>query len=311
MKLRIIFLGSADFGIPALSAIRDAGHEIAGIVTTPPKPKGRGLFPAKSPVSRYAEQNGISPVLAPEHLNSEKVTHDLASLQADLFLVVAFRILPPAIFSLPRLGTFNIHASLLPRYRGAAPIQRAIQAGEKETGITIFRIDAGIDTGTIINRRKTSIGPTETTPELYGRLQMLGAEAIVESLKHIERGSVAYQKQDPAQVCPAPRLKKNEAHINWNSPAHRIFNTIRAFKPFPGTHTFYKSKKLNIEWAMPNYATSNHAPGTVCALSGKGFSVQCRESTLDILEVKPEGRKKMSAHAFLQGRSLAEGYLLQ
>ncbi|MBD3347452.1 MAG: methionyl-tRNA formyltransferase [Chitinivibrionales bacterium] len=309
--MKIIFLGSADFGIPALEKLRDSGHDIAGIVTTPPRPKGRGLSLMKSPVERYAEEHGISPVFTPEDLKGDELAENLSRLQAELFIVVAFRILPKKIFSIPPLGTINIHASLLPRYRGAAPIQRAIQAGETETGVTVFRIDVGIDTGNILMQKGTPIDATETTPQLYKRLQHLGASALIESVEQLEKGTVHYRKQDPAKVSPAPKLKKEEGRIDWNRPAHEIFNMIRAFKPFPGVYTSFNNKKINIEWALPSSTTTAFPPGIICAISQDGFAVQCKESSLNILELKPEGKKRMSAHAFLQGRTLTTGQKFQ
>ena len=303
-------MGSADFGIPALSALISEKYTIAGIVTTPARQKGRGLKTAESPIADYAIRHGLTPLFKPETLSDETFINDLSQLRADLFIVIAYRILPEKVFMIPRIATVNLHASLLPQYRGPAPIHRAIEAGETETGVTVFRIDKGVDTGNIILQKKTMIGERETTPQLYERLSSLGAEAIVETCRRFEQGTVSYTGQDDTAVSYAPKLSKREAAIQWNTPAPVLCNRIRAFKPFPGTYTLLGDTRLGIEDAVPVDGSSALAPGTVCSVTPEWFEVQCQNSCLRILAVKPAGKKRMPVKAYLLGTAIEKGTIL-
>jgi methionyl-tRNA formyltransferase len=305
--MNIVFMGSAEFGLPALRALSENGHNIVGIVSTPARKKGRGLILTDSPVVEYAREKGLGPIFTPLLLKSPEFVDSLKSLKADLFVVVAFRLLPRDVFSLPPLGTVNIHASLLPKFRGPAPIHRAIAAGEKETGVTIFRINEGIDTGNIILQKKTEIGDDETTLQLYPRLSAMGAQAIIEACKMLEKGTVSYIKQDETMATPAPKLSKEEGKINWDLPARTIFNQVRAFKPFPGTYTIFEGKRLSIERAALADSESVGTAGAICTVTSEGFDVQCKIGRLRILEVKPEGKSSMSAQAFALGRKFEPG----
>ncbi|NLP01374.1 MAG: methionyl-tRNA formyltransferase [Fibrobacter sp.] len=309
--MRIVFMGSADFGIPALECLLTK-YSIVGIVSTPAKPRGRGLKLADSPVTCFARQKGLEPVITPENVKSPELPRILTDLRADIFVVVAFRILPRSIFSIPPLGTVNIHASLLPEFRGPAPIQRAIEAGRTETGVTIFRIEEGVDTGEIILQKKTPIGPEETTPELYNRLSHLGAEALMESLDMLREGKkVTTVPQDHSLASKAPKLLKEEALIQWQLSSDQIFNKIRAFKPFPGTFAMLGGKRLGIEWAkIIDRHSASAKPGSVVSVYRDFFDVQCGNGILRILTVKPEGRKIMSVHDFLLSSNLKEGDIL-
>jgi len=305
--MKLVFLGSDEFGLPALERLAKAGHEIAAIVSTPAKPKGRGLKVVDSAVVTYTKQHEYQPIFTPENLKDSVFISSLKALEPQLFVVAAFRILPPEVFTIPSLSTINIHASLLPLYRGPAPIQRAIAAGESRTGVTIFAIDRGIDTGRIILQRELTIGPKETSPQLHARLSELGAEAIVEAVALLEAGEVSYVEQDERFASRAPKLAKEEAVIDWHEEAATIYNRIRAFKPFPGTYTVMNGRRLGIEWAEPLEAPPDFEPGTVCAVSKDWFEVQCGKGRLRVLEVKPEGRKHMDAGAFMRGSALACG----
>lgn len=305
--MRIVFLGSADFGLPAFTRILESKHEVVGVVTTPPKPKGRGLKLAKSPVGLYAESNGITNIMAPENLKDQDFIDSLRSLSADLFVVIAYRILPSEVFNMPKEGTINAHASLLPKFRGPAPIHRAIEAGEQETGVTIFRLDDGIDTGNILSQEKTEIGKDEATPELYRRLSSMAADQIMEAIEQIDSSTVSYQAQDHSLATKAPKLKKSEGEINWDLNATDIYNKIRAFKPFPGTYTFYNSKKIGIERANPIDEKTSDELGTIVRIDKDSFYVACNNSILQILEVKPEGKKSMPVKAFLNGAKIKYG----
>ncbi|HEX3019041.1 MAG TPA: methionyl-tRNA formyltransferase [Chitinispirillaceae bacterium] len=307
--MKIVFLGSADFGIPSLQRLMEF-HTIAAIVSTPAKPQGRGLHYTDSPVTLFAKKHDLKPIITPEDLKSEEFCRLMASFNADLFVVVAFRILPKAIFALPPLGTLNIHASLLPKFRGPAPIQRAIEAGEKETGVSIFRLDEGIDTGEILLQKKTLIGSDETTPELYQRLSLSGAQALMETIDTLEKGRIEPVKQNDTGASKAPKLKKEEALIDWNLSSEKIYNKIRAFKPFPGTYTLFENKRLGILWAEKLAETTALKPGVIVRVTQNYFDVQCGSGILRILKVKPEGRKEMDTRDFLSGTEVKEKSIL-
>lgn len=307
--MRIVFMGSADFGICSLETLMEY-HKVVGVVSTPAKPKGRGRKTVESPISSYARNRNIEPILTPQNLKNPELAKTLSELKADIFVVVAFRILPEMIFSIPPLGTINIHASLLPLYRGAAPIQRAIESGEKETGVTIFRIDKGIDTGELILQKKVQIGDQETTPELYMRLSRLGAQALVESIDMLQKGTIHPLKQDNSNTTNAPKLSKMEAKIDWSETNINIFNKIRAFKPFPGTFMVMNGKRIAVEWAYPLDENTSTKPGTVTKSGSDFIDVQCGKGVLRIIRIKPEGKREMSIHDFILGTDIPEGILL-
>jgi methionyl-tRNA formyltransferase len=305
-------MGSSSFGIPSLERLIAGGHNIAAIVSTPARPQGRGRKIEDSPVSRYAYEKLKKPVIKPDDLKDGSLIRTLRELDPQLFVVIAFRILTESVFSIPSFGTLNIHASLLPRWRGPAPIQRAIEAGDKETGVTIFRIDSGIDSGEIILQKKAEILENECAPSLYDRLSILGAEAILEAIESIRLQTFSPIKQDPMLAIKAPKLTKAEARIDWRMPASAIFNRIRAFKPFPGTHTMLEGRRIGIEWALPlDEEITALEPGTIARVDSESFIVQCGKGRLRILEVKPESKATMSVSAFLHGHQLIKGARFQ
>jgi methionyl-tRNA formyltransferase len=302
-------MGSSDFGVPSLDRLVKEGYIISAIVSTPAKPKGRGLKLEDSPIVTYAKKNKLGPIFTPQDLSSSEFIENLKNIMADLYIVVAFRLLPEVIFNIPLMGTYNLHASILPKYRGPAPIQRAIENGEKETGITIFRIDAGIDTGDIILIKKTNIGEYETSIELSKRLSVLGADGIIEAIKLIESGKARFFPQNKALASPAPKLKKYEGKICWEEDAIKIFNKIRAYKPFPGTYSYLNNSRINIEWALPQDCEKNKNvnAGTVLEINSNGINVKCGKGILRILKVKPEGKREMSFIDFVNGRNIKIG----
>jgi methionyl-tRNA formyltransferase len=308
--MNIIYFGSADFGVPALKNIIAGKYSVKALVTTPARHQGRGLKQAESPIALYAREHGIGPVATPENLKDGGFIEWLSGFNPDLFIVIAYKILPPEIFRIPRLGTINLHASLLPKYRGPAPIHRAIEAGERISGVSVFKIDKGIDSGKIIIQKSTPINDKETTPQLYERLSVLGAEAILEVCRLFEEDKVCYTAQDASLITKAPKLDKKEANIDWSLPAEVIFNKIRAFKPFPGTCTVFESKLLKIEWAEPVPQSDNGASGTITSVGAEWFDVQCRQSTLRVFEVKLEGKKQMKVRDFLLGTPVKKGMKL-
>jgi methionyl-tRNA formyltransferase len=309
--MRFVFFGSADFGLPSFARLVAQGHHPVGVVTTPDRPKGRGLHLQPSEVAQWATQQGIGPVLKPEKLDTADFEHDLKRLKADLFVVIAYRILPERIFTIPPLGTVNVHASLLPRYRGPAPIQRAIEQGETRTGVSVFRIDRGIDTGGVLVQRATDIGETETGPELYVRLSGLGAEALAQAVDGLVAGTLAPVVQDATLTCRAPKLRKEEALVDWTLPAAAILRRIRAFKPFPGTHTMLDGRRLGVVQAVSAGKSQGRVPGTVLTVDSEGIVVAAGDRAIRLIRVKPEGKGEMGAGAFARGARIQEGAVLR
>ena len=304
--MKIVFMGSAEFGVPTLEKIIEQ-HDLCALVSTPPRPQGRGLQLVESPIVSHARSKKIEKIITPQDLRSQELIETLSACGADVFVVVAFRVLPKILFSIPRLGTVNIHASLLPFFRGPAPIQRAIEAGATETGVTIFKIDEGVDTGAILLQEKTGIGPEETTPQLYERLSILGADALVHALNGFSQGALLPVAQAASFSSRAPKLMKEEALINWHEPARTLFNKIRAFKPFPGTFAYLDNKRLGIVWALPQGDDVSQNPGKITRVGDTFFDVECGRGIIRVHEVKPEGRKSMNVHDFLLGTKIKEG----
>jgi len=312
--MKIIFFGTADFGIAALDYLLRSQHEVQAIVTTPDRAQGRGQKHLPSPIKRFVTTSAPSiPIFEPEDLSSADLAGSLSAFGSDVFVVVAYKILPEQIFLLPRLATVNIHASLLPRYRGAAPIQRAIENGESTTGVTVFAIDKGIDTGNIICQRSCEIQPTDTTPDLYHRLSQLGPVALAEALTALKNNTPRTVQQS-ADATGAPKLKKSEGCINWHEPAAVIERRIRAFIPFPGSWCHRDNRRLSIISASVEgqCSTNEHVPGTVIAVTKDSFSVLCGKGTiLRIHRVKPEAKKIMDVQHYLHGQPIKEFEVLQ
>lgn len=309
--MKFLFLGTADFGLPALQRMIDEGHHCCGVVTNPPKPAGRGLKLRKSPVHLYCEENNIGPVFTPDSLKDEQFHAELAQLNADIFVVVAFSILPEEIFSIPPQGTYNIHAALLPLFRGPAPIQRAIETGANESGVTLFRIDRGVDTGTILTQLSCEISSEDTTITLYERLSQLGADALAKGVDLLENDAAVYTAQNHELATKAPLLKKSEAKIIWSDPAEIIYNRMRAFKPFPGCYFESDGKRYVVEWATWRSAANSADAGTVTSISAEGIVVACGSDEFIITQIKPAGKRAMAVADFMNGSSLTEGTVLE
>ncbi|HEY1205214.1 MAG: methionyl-tRNA formyltransferase, partial [Bryobacteraceae bacterium] len=308
--MRIVFLGTPEFAVPTLERAFAAGHEIAAVVTQPDRPKGRGRQLAAPPVKETALRLGLA-VHQPERIRTPEAIELLAGLKPDAMVVVGYgKIIPQAIIDIPRHGIVNVHASLLPKYRGAAPVQWAIANGESETGVTTMRIDAGLDTGDILKQRKTEIGLHETAVELAQRLAAIGAALLVETLAGLERGEIVPRPQNSAEATFAPVLKKEDGRIDWTRPAAEISNRIRGFTPWPGCFTHLRGKAIEISRARAT-AGATGEPGSVHPIRGR-LVVTCGEGTaLEILEVQMEGRKRMDAAAFQNGYHLMENELLR
>ncbi len=281
------------------------------MVTTPDRAQGRGLRVRQSAVAEWASERGLGPLLKPERLDTVGLAAELSDLGAELFVVIAYRILPERIFTIPPLGTLNVHASLLPRYRGPAPIQRAIENGEEQTGVTVFRIDTGVDTGGVLVQRSTPIGSSETALELYGRLSRLGAEALLEAVAGLAGGALRPVQQDSSRACRAPKLRKEEGLIDWSLPAEAIARKVRAFQPFPGTCTVYGGKRLGVMDAEAEGEAHGAAqPGAVVGVGADAVLVATGAGVLRVSVVKPEGKAEMNAASFARGARLTEGTVL-
>ena len=304
-ELKIVFAGTPEFSLPPLQALLQSVHQITAVYTQPDRPAGRGRRLMPSPVKQLALTNELQ-VFQPLNFKREEDLLQLESLGADLMVVVAYGlILPARVLRAPRLGCINIHASLLPRWRGAAPIQRAIQAGDRQTGVTIMRMDAGLDTGPMLLVKTCPISDRDTAASVHDRLAVLGAEALLEALPGVADGSLAAQPQDESGACYAQKLDKAEALIDWTRPAIEIDRLIRAFIPWPVAQTELDGKLLRI-WRCSVQPGIGRAaqPGCVVAADQRGIDVVTGNAVLRIHELQPPGKRVMSAAEFLNARSL-------
>jgi methionyl-tRNA formyltransferase len=304
--VNLIFLGTPAFAVPTLEAIVAAGHRVLAVFTQPDRPKGRGGQLAASPVKQTALRLGL-PVHQPERIRRPEVVEQLKQLNPDAMVVVGYgQIIPQSIIDIPKRGIINVHASLLPKYRGAAPIQWAIANGEKRTGVTTMRIDAGLDTGDMLLKWETEIGPEENALELGQRLATAGAELLVRTL----REDPTPEKQDPAAATLAPILKKEDGLIDWNWTAENIVNRARGFLPWPGAYTFFRDRGFHIWKARVAGEQGSGHPGRLRPLQ-KRLLIDCgAETALEAIEVQIEGRKRMPVGAFLNGQHLNENETL-
>lgn len=308
--MRLVFLGTPEFAVPSLKACLGAGHEIAAVYTQPDRPKGRGQEVAASPVKQAAQELGL-PVRQPERLRSPEVADELAAWGAEAMVVVGYgQIIPPSILALPPLGIINVHASLLPKYRGAAPIQRAIAAGEQVTGVTTMRIDAGLDTGDILLKAAVEIEPDDTAVTLAPRLAERGAALLAETLERLAAGDLVPQPQDPARATYAPVLRKEEGLIDWTLPARTIYNRFRGFQPWPGCFTTFRDRTLHILGCRPSDEVLIGQPGSAVARRKRLFVACGHMTTLEVTELQLEGRRRARAADFLNGQRISENEVL-
>ncbi len=303
MSLRVVFMGTPEFSVPILTAIIGQGYDVVAVYSQPPRPAGRrGLELTPSPVHEKAEQFGV-PVFTPKSLKSPEEQAKFASLDADVAIVVAYGLLlPKAVLDAPRLGCYNGHASLLPRWRGAAPIQRAIMAGDAETGMMIMKMDEGLDTGPVAMMEKVAIGPDMTAGELHDRLSLIGADLMVRALGALERESLTLRPQPEEGVVYAAKIDKAEARVDWSKPARDVHNAIRGLSPFPGAwcEMEINGKAERVKLLRSTLAQGAGAPGTLL----DGLTVACGEGAVRLVILQRSGGKPMPAEEFLRGASV-------
>lgn len=310
--MRIVFMGTPDFAVGALEAMIEAGHEVIAVVTQPDKPKGRGKEMQCPPVKECALAHGIE-VFQPEKVKTPEAVEVLRGYGADIFVVAAFgQLLSQEILDMPRYGCINIHASLLPKYRGAAPIQWAILDGEPYTGVTIMQMNAGLDTGDILTTVKVEIEQTETGDSLFDKLCEAGARLCVETLPLIEQGRITPIRQNEAEATYAKRLSKSLGKVDWTESAQVIERKIRGLNSWPSAYTTYRGKQMKLWKAMTDQTVFDDAvPGTIAAVTKEAFGVQTGEGILMITEVQLEGKKRMPVKEFLLGYQMHVGEILE
>ncbi len=308
--MRLVFLGTPRFAVPSLEKLVEAGHDVRAVLTQPDRPKGRGQQTALSPVKEAALRLGLA-IHQPERVRRPESVALLAGFHADVMVVVGYgQIIPQTIIDLPRHGIINVHASLLPKYRGAAPLQWAVANGETRTGVTTMRIDAGLDTGDMLLKAETEIGPEETAIELGERLAVTGANLLLETLEKIEAGTLVAEKQNDAEATSARILKKEDGLVDWHLPAARIYNRFRGLLPWPGTYTTFRGQLLHFWNVKPAIDIEMGIPGSVQVRNRKVLVSCGNNSALELLEVQLEGRKIIPAGAFCNGQHLMDSEML-
>lgn len=307
--MRVIFFGTPEFAVPALAALFSA-HEVVAVVTRPDRPSGRGHKVTASPVKAAAEAHGTR-VVQPARLGDTEWLRDVAAMRADIAVVAAYgRLLPQALLDVPRLGFINVHASLLPRWRGAAPIHRAVLAGDAVTGVTIMRVVLALDAGPMLATASTPIGPTETSAALESRLATIGAELLIATLARMEAGPITEEPQDESRVTYAAKLERHESRIDWAQPAAAIDRQIRGLQPWPLAAALIGGKRVAFLKATVIDSPSQAAPATVIEAGPSGLVVACAPGAVRITDVLPEGRRPMTSAAFLNGTPVAVGTAL-
>lgn len=308
--MRIVFMGTPDFAVPSLKALVEAGHEIRGVFTQPDKPKNRGMKLQAPPVKEYALSVGL-PVFQPVRLRDGEALEILKELEPELIAVAAYgKILPVDILELPRLGCVNVHSSLLPKYRGAAPINWAILNGEDETGVTIMVMAEGMDTGDILAQRATPIRIDENAAQLFDRLAQMGAELLVETVAGIAAGTVEAESQDESRASHAPMLSRELSPMDWSRTARQLHDQVRGLYPWPAATAVVDGVRCKILRTALVEDAEGQAPGTVIQADKRGLRVACGSGALEILELQPDGKKAMAASAFLMGHPIRTGTVL-
>jgi methionyl-tRNA formyltransferase len=297
-------MGTPEFAVPSLTQLVEAGYRPEAVVTGPDRPRGRGQEVSPTPVKTAAQEAGIDTILQPEDVESDAFAQDVADLNPDVIVVVAFKILPPTVFETATKGAFNLHGSLLPKYRGAAPINWAIMNGETETGVTTFFLKAKVDTGNVILKKRMSIGPNETAGEVHDRMKVLGAEAVVETVRRIEQGTAETRPQDDSQATPAPKIHTEDCEIPWQRPSADVHNHVRGLSPYPGAWTVHDDTRLKVY--RTRRAEGDGAPGTVLEADDR-LVVACSTGAVEIRTIQQPGKQRLDATDFLNGYALTGG----
>jgi len=297
-------MGTPEFAVPSLTALIEAEYSPVAVATGPDRPRGRGQTVKPTPVKKVAQEAGIDPILQPEDVTDEAFAEAVADLEPDVIAVVAYKILPPAVYTAAREGAFNLHASLLPEYRGAAPINHALMAGETESGVTTFFLEPSVDTGDIILQKRMSIAPDETAGEVHDRMKELGAEAVVETVRQIEEGTVETQPQDDEKATPAPKIHDEDCEVPWDQSAEDVHNHVRGLSPHPGAWTTHDDTRLKLYRTRP--ADGEGAPGEVL-VAQEQLLVACGTGAVEVITLQQPGRQRLAANDFLNGYPLHEG----
>ncbi len=299
--MRIVFMGTPDFAVASLDILVQNGYNVVGVITAPDKPAGRGKQIQQSAVKKYAVEHNLN-VLQPEKLKAPSFLEELAALKADLQIVVAFRMLPEVVWNMPPMGTFNLHGSLLPAYRGAAPINWAVMNGETQTGVTTFFLQHEIDTGSIIHQTTMPIGPDETTGEVHDRMMALGAKTVLQTVQEIQAGTVKATPQDMAGEYPhAPKIFREDCKIDWEQPLDKVYNHIRGLSPYPAAWTELDGKTLKIYSAKKEAANHNRTSGTIDTDGKTYFKFAVKGGYILAEELQLEGKKRLGVKEFLLG----------
>jgi methionyl-tRNA formyltransferase len=304
--MNIVFMGSPEFAIPSLEKLHATKHTISAVVSNVDKRRGRGKSLSPTPVKAKALELGL-PVIEVEDLKSEEFAKRISELEPDLLVVVAFRVLPVSILKIPKIGSVNLHASLLPKYRGAAPIHWAIIHGEEKTGCTIFFLDEKVDTGKVVLQRETEIGWEETTGDVYERLRLMGSDALVDAIHLIDSGSYQLAAQNDAEATPAPKLFKEHCHIDFTKSVDEVHNHIRGLSPFPTAFAMLEDEKVNFYKAKPGQ-DANIDTGEIL-IKNDQLLVGCADGTIEVLELQFPGKRRMSADEFLAGNSVSGRFI--
>ncbi|MCR9133525.1 MAG: methionyl-tRNA formyltransferase [bacterium] len=304
--MNIVFMGSPEFAIPSLEKLHATKHTISAVVSNVDKRRGRGKSLSPTPVKAKALELGL-PVIEVEDLKSEEFAKRISELEPDLLVVVAFRVLPVSILKIPKIGSVNLHASLLPKYRGAAPIHWAIMHGEEKTGCTIFFLDEKVDTGKVVLQRETDIGWEETTGDVYERLRLMGSDALVDAIHLIDSGSYQLAAQNDAEATPAPKLFKEHCHIDFTKNVDEVHNLIRGLSPFPTAFAMLKDEKVNVYKAKPG--ADAHIDAGEILIKNDQLLVGCADGTIEVLELQFPGKRRMSADEFLAGNSVSGRFI--
>lgn len=304
--IRTVFMGTPEFALPTLQGLIEAGVNLCGVFTQPDRPRGRGKLLAPPPVKELALKYNL-PVFQPEKLRDPLVVEQLRNLEPDLIVVVAYgQILPKSVLEIPRYGCINVHASLLPRYRGAAPINKAVVDGEQVTGVTTMLMDVGLDTGDMLIKRATEIGDEETAGELHDRLSLLGREALEETLRRLCDGTLRPEPQEDDQSSYASMMKKEDGRVDWTCTAKAIHNLVRGLSPWPGAFTLWDGQMLKLGKTLAEEGLPAE-PGTVLSADADGVCIACGQGVLRVRELQLAGKKKLPAGEFLRGTSLSAG----